>query len=171
MILKTGKNNQGINAGSRGFTLIELLVALFVFGLAILSIVGIFTSALKSQRKAISIQSAQESGRYLLETMTKEIRVSTINTGSASGVNTINITNPRLETFDYVFDAANKRVLKNGQTASPDNAEISGVFYIETANYPSRAKVTIIMEIRPKAARPEEGTTIKLQSTVACRGH
>ena len=154
-----------------GFTLIELLVALAVFGFVVVILTGIFTTVLKINRKATSIQEAQESGRYLMESVMKEIRMSTVNTGSSSGVAAVNITNPHLETFDYAFDAANKRLLKNGQVISPDNIEVEGSFYVETANYPSRAKVTITMSVKAKANNTGESEVIKLQNTVAGRGH
>lgn len=154
-----------------GFTLIELLVALAVFGLVVVILAGIFTTVLKINRKATSIQEAQESGRYLMESIMKEVRMSTVNTGSSNGAATINITNSRMETFDYTFDSANKRLLKGGQVVSPDNVEVSGRFYIETANYPSRAKVTITMLVKAKINNAGESEAVKLQDTVAGRGH
>ena len=143
----------GIKQG--GFTLLEMLVAISVFGIVIIIIAGIFSMSLKSQRKALAISAAQESARYLLESMTKEIRMSTINTGASSGAQTINITNPHLETFDYSFDSGGKRLLRGGQVISPDNVEIDGRFYIEANNYPSWAKITIVMDIRTKGNYPE----------------
>jgi prepilin-type N-terminal cleavage/methylation domain-containing protein len=154
-----------------GFTLIELLVALAVFGFMVVILTGIFTTVLKINRKATSIQEAQESGRYLMESMMKEIRMSSVNTGSSNGVATISITNPHMETFDYAFDSVNKRLLKNGQAISPDNVEVAGSFYIETAAYPSRAKVTITMSVKAKNNSAGESELVKLQNTVAGRGH
>lgn len=154
-----------------GFTLVELLVAITLFSVVSLTIAGIFSMVLKSQRKAMSIGDVQEAGRYLLESMAKEIRMSTVNTGTSSGVTTINISNPRLETFDYTFDPASKQILRNGQAINPSDTEVDGRFYIETENYPSRAKVTIVIGIRSKNSRAEEGANMMLQATVAGRGH
>lgn len=155
----------------KGFTLIELLVALALFGLVVITITGVFSTILKSQRKALAIGGAQEAGRYLLESMAKEIRMSSINTGTSEGVNTINISTPRLETFDYVFDSGNKQLLRDGQAINPADVEVDGRFYIETANYPARAKITIVMNVRAKTSRIEESSAITLQATVAGRGH
>lgn len=162
--------NEGFKK-NKGFTLIELLVAMAVFGILVVVITGIFSIVLKSQKKAIALQSAHESSRYLLESMAKEIRMSTINTGTSSGVPVLDITNPRMETFDYIFDSANKRLLRNGQVVSPDNVEITGSFYIIIEEYPARARVTITMKSKKKNSAPGEDAEINLQSTVACRGH
>lgn len=154
-----------------GFTLIELIIALAVFSLVILSIGGIFVSVINSQRKAISLQNTQEAGRYLLESMTKEIRMSTINSSSADGVTTLNITNPNGETFNYVFDNTNKRLLRKNQVLSPNNIEISGSFYIKKGTSPSWFKVTIVMKLKAKGTKLEQQAVIDLESTVAVRGY
>ena len=61
--------------------------------------------------------------------------------------------------------------MRGGQVISPDNVEIDGRFYIEANNYPSWAKITIVMDIRTKGNYPEEVSRMRLQSTVAGRGH
>lgn len=156
---------------NKGFTLIELIVALAVFSLVILSISGIFISVINSQRKVFSFQNTQEAGRYLLESMTKEIRMSIINSSSVDGAFTLNITNPKGETFDYVFDITNKRLLRQAQVLSPDNIEISGSFYIRKSTLPSQSKVTIVMKLKTKGIKPEQQVVIDLESTVAARGY
>ena len=97
------------NKNGAGFTLIELIVALAVFSSVVLSISGIFISVINSQRKILSIQNTQEAGRYLLESMIKEVRMSIINSSSADGVFTLNITNSKGETLDYIFDNTDRK--------------------------------------------------------------
>lgn len=159
------------NKNGAGFTLIELIVALAVFSSVVLSISGIFISVINSQRKILSIQNTQEAGRYLLESMIKEVRMSTINSSSADGVFTLNITNSKGETLDYVFDNINKRLMRQGQILSPDNIELSGSFYITKGASPSQSKVTIVMKIKAKGTKPEQQAKIDLESTVAARGY
>jgi len=168
------------SAWFRGFTLIELIVALAAFSLVVLSISGIFISVINSQRKILSIQNTQEAGRYLLESMTKEIRMSTINSSSAEGVSTLYITNSKGEDVNYVFDNTNKRLLRQNpilspdqnQILSPDNIELTGSFYItKKTSAPEAPKVTIVMKLKAKGVKPEQQAVVDLQTTVSARGY
>lgn len=58
----------------RGFTLIEAIVAAALFAVTVSSIVGVYLSTLKVNRRTDVIRSAAENARYLTEYMTKEIR-------------------------------------------------------------------------------------------------
>lgn len=154
--------------GSAAFTLIELLVAMAVFSIIILAIGGIFTSALKSQRKVLAIQNSQENARFILEYMTKEIRMSEINSATASA---LNLTNSKNQNITYNFNSASKILTRTvGATAENLNSsdmEITGGFYIYETGLSS--KVTIVMKIQNKNVGPAEQSTIDLQSTVAAR--
>ncbi len=61
------KNNQG-------FSLIEMLVSVAIFTVVITISLSIFQSVNKSQSNAIAVQSVQESMRYVMEVMSKELR-------------------------------------------------------------------------------------------------
>ncbi len=157
---------------NKGFTLVELLVAMAAFGIIIITVGNIASTVIKGQRKAFAIQNAQEAGRFLSETMFKELRTSAINTGAGSGLTTLNITNADSQTFDYQFDNTNKKLLRNGQVTSPSNVEITGSFYVQAYTFPSapaRKVVTIVMKIETSGNRPEEATVINLQNTIAPR--
>jgi prepilin-type N-terminal cleavage/methylation domain-containing protein len=167
IVLGRPKNKKSLKGA--GFTLIELLVAMFVFSIIIVSMAGIAVSSIKSQRKAFSLQNAQETSRYILESMNKEIRMSTINSAAGSGVNTLNITNSQSETFNYQFDNNSKRLLRAGQVLSPDNLEVTGAFYIEKSTFPNRSLVTVVMKIRPATTKTERQAEIYLQNTIAPR--
>ncbi len=59
----------------KGVTLLEMVVAVAIFSVAILSAMGIFNMAMDGQRSALAAQNLQESLRYSLEMMSKEIRM------------------------------------------------------------------------------------------------
>jgi len=65
--IKIIKNNQGVS-------LLELLVAVSIFTVVILSSTQIFKMVIEGQRNAIASQNIQESLRYALEAISKEIR-------------------------------------------------------------------------------------------------
>jgi len=156
---------------NKGFTLIELLVALVVFSMVIVGMATTTVSVIKSQRKAFALQDVQESGRYLLESMSKEIRMSVINSGDSGGspLTSLNITNAQDETFEYQFDNTNKRLLRQGEIISPPNLEVTGNFYVSKETFPDRAMVTFVMKIKPAGLKIEEETEIYLQSTLSSR--
>ncbi len=64
------KNNNGL-------TIIEVLVALGIFALVISTAVGVFVSGSGSQRKTIELYEVQREGSYLMETISRELRMAT----------------------------------------------------------------------------------------------
>lgn len=67
MINKISKNKKGI-------TLLEIMVSVSIFSFMILAATGIFQMVIESQRRAIAAQNTQESIRYFLEVLSKELR-------------------------------------------------------------------------------------------------
>lgn len=159
------------NMKNKGFTLIEVIVSLAIFSLIILSMTTIAVSVIKSQRKVFVVKGAQEAGRYLLESMTKEIRMSEINSSAGSGLTTLNITNAEGKTLNYRFINASGELRRDGKTISPDDTEVTGSFYVRKNDFPRRAMVTIVMQAKSTGPKVEEQTEIYLQSTVASRGY
>lgn len=155
-----------------GFTLIELLVSLAVFSLLIFALTAITGSIIKAQRKAFAIQSVQEPARYILEVISKEIRVSDINSNTGNNMPSLKITNPQNEVIDYQFaDNKIQRRVDSGvwEDLSSSNLEITGSFYIINELFPKRAKVTIVMETKITGGRVESGAGINTQNTITPR--
>lgn len=68
---------QNSKFNSNGFTLIEILVSLGIFSLVIMLTVGIFVSGSVSQRKIIELHMVQREGGYIMETVSRELRMAT----------------------------------------------------------------------------------------------
>ncbi|MDD3190433.1 MAG: type II secretion system protein [Candidatus Pacebacteria bacterium] len=62
---------------NKGFTLIEMLVTLSIFSVVVLLTLNTFLSSFVSQKKLIEMQSVQREGSYLMETLSREIRMAT----------------------------------------------------------------------------------------------
>lgn len=160
-----------------GFTLVELLIALFAFGMIILAIMGVSQSVIKAQRKAFALQDIQESGRYILESLSKEIRMSKIITAAGSDLATLNIINSKGQNVIYSFDNINNKLERqiNGnvwEDISPTNLELTGSFYIRKTVSPTaapRALVTVNMKIESSNQRVEQNANIYLQSSISSR--
>ncbi|MBU1292381.1 prepilin-type N-terminal cleavage/methylation domain-containing protein [Patescibacteria group bacterium] len=168
--------NFGVTLRSKGgFTLVELLIAMFAFGMIIIAISGVSQSVIKAQRKAFALQEVQESGRYLLEAISKEVRMSTINTPEITSTDTLNITNSKDETVIYNFDGVNGKIKKQidggiWENISPTNLDLTGSFYIRKSSAPTpKALVTINMKIESPGLRVEQTANIYLQSSISSR--
>ncbi len=157
---------------NKGFTLIELLIALAVFSLVIIAMSATAVSVIKSQRKGFALQESQETALYILESVSKEIRMSTINSVSGGPEVSLDITNFKGENVEYRFNSQKfqRQINSSGwQDLSPSNLEVTGAFYIRRSfTQPVRGAVTLVIQINSQG-RAEEETEIDLQSTLSSR--
>lgn len=180
----TGKTPIRMKNKNKGFTLIELLIALAVFSLVIVSMATTAVSIIKGQRKAFTLQDTQETGRFILESMSKEIRMSEVTTPAGSPTE-LNITNvdgdgdgAQDDDVDYRF-LANKlqRRLNGGnwRDLTSDKLEVTGNFYVMKFISPERpgeviqTRVTSVIKIKITGGKAEEQAEIRLQSTIVPR--
>lgn len=70
----------------KGFTLAEILVSVALFSVIILSSTQIFKLVIDGQRSALASQNVQESLKYFLEVIDKEIRMAQRDDGVCGGV-------------------------------------------------------------------------------------
>ena len=167
-MINLNKNN------NKGFTLIELLVALTVFSIIVIGMTNTTLSIMKGQRKAFSLQVIQESSRYVLETMIKEIRMGIVNSAEGTGLHTLEITNSSGEDVEYQFLSNKLRKSINGgawQDLSTSNVDLTGSFYIRKSIFPNRALVTIVIKVKSKESKEEERSEIYIQNSMTSRAH
>lgn len=69
-----------------GFTLMEVIVSVALFSVIILTATGIFKLVIDAQRKEIATQNVEESLKYFLEVLAKEIRTAQKSVGGSCGV-------------------------------------------------------------------------------------
>jgi len=166
-----------LEVNNKGFTLIELLVGVIAFSVLTMAMSTLALSVIQAQRKAFALQNAQESSRFVLESIVKEIRTSTIDSSDSNGlpVGDLRIVNARGESVGYRFvaDKVQKRFMGGGGTwydISPDNVAIIGSFYIAKGTFPSRSRrVTIVMKVSAIGGRVEEQAEMYLQNTISAR--
>lgn len=71
------KQLKDVTRNSSGFTIVELLVAVGLFLTLIAVLSGAFVEALRSERATLRLMAANDSTLFVLEQMTREIRVGT----------------------------------------------------------------------------------------------
>jgi hypothetical protein len=126
-------------------------------------------------------QNALDSARYILESMGKEIRMSTINSSDGNSLQ-LDLKNSKGCHVFYTFDNVTNKTLarsvdlatsdgscteaNGGAALNPSNVEITGSFYIFGSGLQPRA--TIVMTVKNVAATAQQ-VQISLQTTVSSR--
>jgi len=130
-----------------GFTLIELLVAMATFSIIIAAVMEIFLAGLGGAQRVFGRQNIQESGRFILESISKEIRMSKVNTPDGGPYTTLSITNSKGQTLDYFFDDTAKRLERGGEYLSSGKVETTGSFYVQRVGE-GQARVTVVLGLK-----------------------
>ncbi len=160
----------------RGFTLVELIVAVSVFASVITIVSSIFVSTVGSQRKNINQQEILENARYVLETISRSLRQSTIQTADGAS-SSLAITHPVKGLVTYQLD---NNQIKESAAGNPAVALSSTGVIVDKLNFivqgnslpPSdtnQPRVTIVISLRNSEAKVSSQSLINLQTTVTPR--
>lgn len=176
------KNYQSFS--NNGFTLIEILVALGIFSVVISITVGIFVSGSSSQRKILEFYDIQREGNYLMETVSRELRMaSTISDGTDGNEDQQNNNNSSVEFTNYDnnltrycrSDAAGvctendsgDYFSRDGKIIISNKVIITDLkFYISQTFTQVQPVVTVVMKVKSTGSY---GTEILLQNSIALR--
>jgi len=157
----------GINSFRNGFTLVELLVGLAIFSSVIVIATSLFVSTFRNQRKSIAILNVQENGRYLMEFIAKEIRMSQIISSDGETFN-LDISHPVNGDITYSF--SNNHILRNGEIIDSDEVNINGRFFIDGRGADAeQPRVVVVMKLETTGQKIEERATMNLETTLSQR--
>ena len=188
-MIGTNKRTKIISASQGGYALIEMIIAVGLFAVTIVAAAGIFQSVIDGQRSAKAAQNIQESTRYALEVMSKEIRnaqksdathcESTVGDGNlynTGGGNTIlYFRNKHDQCVTYYLSGNRIFITRDAENLpiTPAGVFISQLKFIVRQDLPSQPPtiqptVTMLISgyVEGKAMHKEE---IKLQSTISSR--
>jgi len=164
---------------NKGFSMIELIVAIAIFSIVITIVLGLFINALRGYRKTLALQNVEENVRFLLNFMTKELRmVKSINSpNSPEGGWSSNLVITRSDDISvtYNFDATNNNLTRRATGPNPaainsDDVKVTGKFYISgIGDNNLEPKLTVVLSVENKAVRPEEKAMINVQVTLSQR--
>lgn len=172
-----------------GVTLMELVVAMGIFTVIMLTATAIFAMVIDGQQNSLASQNIQESMRYALEVMSKEIRTAQKNDGSCKGNN--NYTpDPAKKVFNlsgtnilYFVNKDNICVtyeLAGGQIQvtrgvnpsgflTPAKITISNLVFSIVDTAMAQPKAMILIDARMTLGKSQNLQNIKLQTTVSAR--
>ncbi len=188
----TGDKNKKIFFNNKGTSLLEIIVCIGIFALIIVLTTGIFQSVVEGQRQAISAQHTQESVRYVMEVISKDIRQAIRDNDDSCGAyytnvnrvfnqsdsNTLFFENKHGDCIQYYLDGTSLMQRKNGTAVSttPDEIEISDLEFIVKSNAVGVSPanriqqiVTIKMKVEARSVKVSGKNPFYIQTCVSSR--
>lgn len=171
----------------KGVTLLELIVAVGIFSVVILAATGIFKSALEGQRSAIAAQNLQESMRYAMEVMSKEMRMAQKDVGGAdqcpdvangkvydisAGSDRLDFRNYNDQCVSYNLAGTRLQIDRDGTSAfiTPDEISVSNLQFVIVDNVSDKqSRVTMKMNIEMATGKDMHKQKMTIQTSVSAR--
>lgn len=161
-----------------GFTLIELIVGVFIFSILMVLASGSLVPSLSLQRRALNIKRVEENGRFVLELMTRELRVANpINTADSvcpgSGSSTLSFIHPVNGSIEYFLSGAtvHRRINGADSVISNPDVEVTRLIFCISGNSAGddrQPRVSIIIGLKA-GGEAVESDTLYLQTAVSQR--
>lgn len=170
-----------------GFTLVEILVALGIFSLVVSAAVGAFVGSSSSQKKTIELYDTQREASYLMETVSRELRMTTklcndTSVDCAAKENQENNEDSDIEFKNYdgewiiyckadsfggCDDVDGNYFARDGEIINSSDVIIEDLTFYTSEDFGSTQPiVTIVMKVKSTG---KYGTSITLQNSIAMR--
>ena len=166
-----------------GLTLIEVLVAMSIFLMVIAIVINVFVSGSNSQKKVLEFNATQREAGYLMEVISRELRMATVINLSQENNNShiIEFTNYDEAPIKYCksnsagdCDGGGKYFSRDGENINSSDIEVDRLIFYVTDNFdglvPVEDKkqpiVTISMKVKSTGS---SGTELILQNSVSMR--
>ncbi len=161
---------------NRGYTIIEMMVAISIFSVLLVAIMNTFVKGFYYQKRILEMQAVQREESYLMEMMSREIRMATMPPNeNLNGVTELSFTDHTgTSTVKYCLadisgscNPAGRSFAVNGQVINSENVEIAGLkFYTSQSFTKTQPLVTIVMQVQSKK---DPGAKASLQTSIATR--
>ena len=177
-LCENGRWNRWFKQFSKGegFTLVEVIISTFIFSLIVITISGLFVRVLSLERRAFASQKIQENGLFIMELVSREIRVSQIeNQDSDCNAQSLTIVHPinGPVTYSLINGILKRTSVENGSNVTTDLSSSDVVFSnlkfcIKGSSIANeQVRVAIIASIQNKIG--PEILTANLETTVSSR--
>ena len=157
-----------------GFTIVEVIISAFVFSIIVTVTSGLFVQILALERRAFASQKIQENGLFIMELMSREIRVSQIQNQDSLNctATTLTIIHPVNGTVTYSLTNGVLQRIAGGVTTdlSSSTVAFSRLNFCIMGSGPTddqQARVAILASIQNKTGR--EILTTSFETTVSSR--
>lgn len=166
---------------NKGFTLIEMLVAMAIFSILLVSVMNTFTRGFYYQKRILEMQTVEREEAYLMEMVSREIRMATaINVSQAgkNGSSQLTFTDHIPASATYCLancatsgsctcsDTGNSFSV-GGKMINSADVEITGLKFSTSQSFTdTQPLITVTMQVRSKK---DTGVSAVLQTSVAMR--
>lgn len=169
----------------KGFTLVELLVSMTIFLIVMVSVIDLFVSGIKIQKKSLALQTLSDHTSYAVEYMSRKIRMAKKDLSGTYILAGCNFENSGNDPTKIRFLNYNKEdqqfVLSNGQikekqgsdpsftALTSDNFQVKKLSFGLSGECQAdnlQPRVTIVMEIQTKEVEPQ---ILNIQTTISQR--
>lgn len=178
-----------------GFTLVELLVAMAVFGILMSLAIGVFVSAIKTQRNLTDLMSVNNNLNLVLEQMSREIRMGyfskeqlnglkgSINTGtclSELSFFTMQTNDPKKEGESVGYSFSGGKLMKNGEPVTGEEVSVERLCFtvyqydrqsnrsVDLLENCNPWRVGVALAVKPKNAKKDVSPTY-IETAVSMR--
>ena len=173
---------------NNGFTLVEILVALALFSLVISIMVGIFVSGSASQRKIIELYTTQREAGYIIETVSRELRMATaicaVNADDGCALPRLEMENKETDKLEFKnydeqwitycrsledgsCDSGGDFISRDGKRISSSDVRVENLkFYTSDTFSQTQPLITIALKIKSTG---KYGTSVILQDSISLR--
>lgn len=174
------------------FTLAEILISVAIFSVIMLAATTLFKLAIDGQRSAVASQNVQESVKYFMEVIAKEIRMAQRDNGVCvsvpddhiyavslvSGYHSLSFKNYYNQCVRYTLDPLTGRlfVTRSGNDntisgyISPAKIEVSDLnFVLRDDESVTQPFVTVSLKARSRLGDRGEGAAVYIQTSVSSR--
>lgn len=174
-----------MNFKNKGFTLIELMVSITLFAIIVGIIGSIFLTSLQGQRKAISFQGIFDQTSYLMEYMSRSLRMARRDltgacitagtnyqkTRSGRGIRFINSQNICQEFYlDIAIDRLKEaKGSAQEQYLTSENSRVTAFNIAVSDEAGLQPKVTFLIAIEKKGLKAELVSPMEFQTTLSQR--
>ena len=159
-----------------GFTLVEILVAIGIFSLVISVAVGTFVGGSSSQKKIMELSDTQREAGYLMETVSRELRMATAIDPSQekNSDSDIEFTNYENILIEYCradqngsCNIAGKYFARDGEIINSSSIEITDLTFYTSETFANvQPVITVVMKVKSTG---RYGTEFTLQNSIALR--
>jgi prepilin-type N-terminal cleavage/methylation domain-containing protein len=101
-----------------GFTIVEVLVTSLIFSVIAMAVSGVFVQTLALQRRASAAQTIQDNALFVLESMSREIRVSVVTNQESPDCSAATLTITHPTKGDIIF-RMNNGAIEKSQAGGP----------------------------------------------------
>lgn len=164
-----------IKNSQKGFTVVEVLVTSLIFSIIAMSVSAIFVQLIGLQRRALATQKIQDNSLFVLEMMSRDIRVSKIANQESPNCDrtTLTITHPIKGSIIYRVNNGSVEKSENGgaylavSTPSVNFSRMNFCVKGSAANDNQTPRVAILTTVENKTGK--EILQINLQTSVSSR--